>query len=807
MPDGSNRRVSFALLWLRYEGRRRWRSLLALCLLLALVSAVVLTAVAGARRGASAVGRLLAVTRPATAEVVPNHAGFNWQRVRALPGVAALTTFPAYTSLPLDQVPGDPPLTPFVLADRAGMRAIEAPVVLAGRLAAPDRADEAVVTPAFASSTGLGAGDTVTAHLTTPAQADASVVTGESGRPAGPVVRLRIVGVVRSLWFGDVVGTTGWLIPSPGLLASHRSNFLGQSGKVPLSAIVRLRDGEAGLPRFRADIARVSGLPDVQVLDRGEVAGHYQNITGFESLCLLVLGLAAFVAGLVLAGQAVIRHVSASGADLRALGAVGLTGTQAASAAAAGPVLTAAAGAGAGAGLAVAASRWLPFGAAATTEPHPGVSADWLVLGAGWALAVTLVGVAAAVTGWLAVGRRGRERPLRGSAAVRAAARSGLPVPAVIGVRLALEPGRGRSAVPVRSALAGAVSGVLGVVAAFTFAAGVADAAEHPARFGQTYQLEVALGTDGDNFRPAGPVLRALSADPGIAGLIDMRVGAGSSGAASVTVYSYRPVGGAAGPLVLTAGRPPETSHDLVLAPETARRLGARVGSLVPLGGDRGSRQMRVTGIGFGVESSTTPYDTGGWVTAGAYDALFSGFKEHGALLALSTGASPGAVIARLQRPSAGGSPLLIFPPFVPQQRSEIRDIRVLPVVLGGFLSLLAIAAVGHALMTAVRRRQHDIALLRALGMTPAQSRWVARTQAAVAGAAGLLGGVPLGLAAGRALWRAAAYLIPLDYQPPTAPWALLLIGPAALACSLLLAQVPAGRAARLLVGPLLRQE
>jgi hypothetical protein len=773
--------------------------------MVAVVTAVVLTAVAGARRGASAVGRLLAVTRPATAEVVPNHAGFSWRRVRALPEVAALTTFPAYTSLPIDGVASGQ-ITPFILADRAGMRTIEAPVVLAGRLADPARADDAVVTAAFPGSTGLEVGDTVTAHLTTPTQADASVVTGWAGRPGGPVVRLRIVGVVRSLWYGDDVGGTGSLIPSPGLLARYRDNFLGRAGMVPLNAIVRLRGGEAALPRFRADVARVGGLPGIQILDRGEVARHYRSVTGFESSCLLALGLAAFLAGLVLAGQAITRHVSASGGELRALGAVGLTRPQAAAAAAAGPVLAAAAGAAAGAGLAVAVSRWLPFGAAATKEPHPGVTADWLVLGSGSALIVALVAAAAAAAGWLAVARRGGAPAVRGSALVAAAARAGLPVPAVIGARFALEPGRGRSAVPVRSALTGAVTGVLGVIAAFTFAAGVSDAAAHPARFGQTYQLEVALGTDGHDFRPAGPVLRALAADTGIAGLTDMRVGAGSSGAASITAYSYHPVG-APVPLILASGHPPRTSRDLVLAPQTARRLGARIGSLVPLTGDRGTRRMRVTGIGFGVESSTTPYDTGAWVTLGAYNTLFSGFKEHGALLALHAGADPGTVIPRLQRLAAGGGQLLIFPPFAPRQRTEITDIRVLPVALGGFLALLAIGAVGHALVTAVQRRAPDIAALRALGLTRAQARWAAAAQASVFGLAGLFAGIPLGLAAGRVLWRAAAGIIPVYYQPPTAPWALLLIGPAVLACVLALALIPGGRAARLPVAPLLRQE
>jgi hypothetical protein len=107
--------------------------------------------------------------------------------------------------LPTDVARANTP-NPFVPAETEAMRTIETPVVLTGRLADPASPDEAVVTPAFVRSTGRGVGDTVTARLTTSAQASASLDGGADTSPAGPAVRLSIVGVVRSLWYGDDVG-------------------------------------------------------------------------------------------------------------------------------------------------------------------------------------------------------------------------------------------------------------------------------------------------------------------------------------------------------------------------------------------------------------------------------------------------------------------------------------------------------------------------------------------------------------------------------------------------------------------------
>jgi hypothetical protein len=804
------------LTWLRLESRRRWRSLAVLALLVALATATVLTAAAGARRGQTAFDRLWARTLPATATVLLNQPGFDWAKVRALPEVTALAEFPVVGfGFSLDCCPdantGFPPV------DDDMTRTIERPVMLEGRLFKPDRVDEIIVTPQFQASYGKGVGDTVILRLPSPQQVDAGY-DGSDGPPRGPTIRARIVGVGRSVW-GSVniegPGQKGGVLASPALFRQYRANILGTTGQTYLNALVRLKEGSAALPAFRADLARVTGRSDVDLWDNQVDFGDpFRRVTGYEAASLLAFALAALVAAIFLIGQSVARYTSASVADLQVLQAVGMTPRQAVASAATPPFLAAAAGATLGVAAAIVASRWMPIGAASIAEPHPGIDADWLVLGPGWVIAPITVAAGSAAIAAMALIARQRQGIPRRSGVVAAAAATGLPAPVVVGARFALEPGHGRAAVPVRSALAGAIVGVLGVLAAFTFSAGVSDAEANPARFGQTWQLATFLGLNGQDFGPASRVLRAIAADRDVTGVDDARIAGAQSGQVSVESFTYDPVGGKQVPVVLTDGRLPVRPDEIVLAPVTAGNLHAVTGSTIRLAGGTTPKALTVTGIGFVPGGPHNDYYDGAWLAPAGFDRLFRGahyaFKFHAATVALRPGADPQAVARRLNAIAVtikGGQAITVGSPDPIKQVQEIRDVAVLPLALGAFLALLAVGAVGHALSIAVRRRRHELAVLRALGLTRRQCRLVIVTQASVLAVIGLIFGIPLGIMLGRLVWRAAANTAPLAYHPPLALWALLLTGPLALLAANLLAAWPAARAARLRAARILRTE
>ncbi|NAS21358.1 FtsX-like permease family protein [Herbidospora sp. NEAU-GS84] len=775
--------MGFLTAWFGVEARRRRRDLCVLVLLVAAGVSVVSAALAGARRGESALDRLRAVTLPAHALISNQDPGLDWERVRALPGVEAVAPY-AIAPFYVD----DMPLNWFCIppVDAALWRHLERPVLLAGRLPDPARADEVVVQHRFTVLYGKTVGDTVTIKLNTPEEADllANAGGGLAGGH-GPRITARIVGVIRSPRFADGVDGPGVVLPSSGLYRTYRDNLMGTSGRGFSIALARLTDGAAGVPRLRAQMAALTGQP-MQVDDLGATDRHYDRLTSYQALTVLAFGLAALAVAAVSTGLYVARVVESAQADLRVLRAGGLTPRQETAAAALGPVAAGLAGSVLGVGAAAAASVWTPIGAAAGFEPAPGLDVDLLVLAPPLVVVPVLIALEVAVLTWA----RRTPRPPAGSVVAPAVVRLNLPVQVVTGLRHALS-----------RTVTGTVTGIFGLVAALTFAAGVADAAGDPARFGQTHQAMVFHGQNGEHVEG---VLGKTARDPDVTGVADARAAMVSAGDVVFVVYGVAPVSGRVPPMVVR-GRPPTTDGEVLLAVGTANRMGADVGDRVRLTGPDGAGEFRVSAVGLLPVGVSNTYDDGALLTSGGYDRLSRSFDLGLGLLALRPGADPGVVLRRLQE--ATGPRVSVIPAVLPPQFAEVRDVRVLPIVLAGCLGLLAVATLAHAVNATARRRRHDVAVLRALGMTPGQARWIPRTQALALAGAGLLAGVPLGVAAGRALWRLVAESTPLVYVPPTPVEALVPAVPAALVAALVLAALPGRRAAGLHVAGTLRAE
>jgi MacB-like periplasmic core domain len=197
-----------------------------------------------------------------------------------------------------------------------------------------------------------------------------------------------------------------------------------------------------------------------------------------------------------------------------------------------------------------------------------------------------------------------------------------------IGVRMALEPGHGRSAVPVRSALIGITVAVTSVVAAVVFGASLIGLVDVPHRYGQNWAQVVDFGFGGVSGRLSAKV---LSKEPAISGYAAGNYGQLSVGTSRTIVpaIGIDPVHGR-GFLTLLAGRAPSGPDEIVLGAQTLRAVHATVGQRIRIVVNqvaarpsyaRTTRTMRIVGVAvfplFGRGSfSATDLGTGAAVAA-----------------------------------------------------------------------------------------------------------------------------------------------------------------------------------------------
>jgi FtsX-like permease family len=800
-----------------HELRARWRGWAVLVLLVAVAGGAVLAAAAGARRTVTAYPRFLTASKASDLLVAPNGSGLGgyFDALARLPGAAAVAPVTGLTLETPGLGAGDSTvLTP---VDGRFGRLVDVPKVLAGRLPAAGNAGEIVVDQRTAALMGLRVGSVLTMH---PVRLNPSAGAGaaDQGLARPRLLRERVVGVVvtrGSVLPVNQLDKAPVVMASPALL--HR---LGVRYVYLTGAYVKLRPAASPAAFARRAQALARRFPatggHVFVAVEGTQAAAVQRAIRPQAVALALFALALAVTALLIVGQAATRLLATGALNHPALAALGLTRGQLMAAGLIEVGAAAVVGAMAAAGVAVAASPLMPIGPARLAEPDPGVSADAMVLAAGAAAIVVLLVALAAWPAWrlASAGARGSDRPTAGRRSPWAAwlaGGAGLPVTVAAGVRLALEPGRGRTAVPVHAALAGTVLSVLAVTAAFTFGANLLRLVSTQPLYGQRWDASIDL-----QLTPAEARHR-LGHVPGIAGWTF-----GHSGTVEIGGQLIPAVGLTAGqgpllsPTVLQ-GRPPRSGSEIVLGTSTLRQIGRHVGQPVTVTVNGHPLRQRIVGravfpnIGGG---SFTPTDLGqgAETTAGLLNTQAGSPGFDFVLVSFTPGPRRAANIAHFQRSMTRfclsvHQTTCVVTDQRPNGVTNYATIDATPAVLAALLAVIGVAVLGQFIVVSGRRRRRDFAVFKALGMSRRQVSSITAWQISTLTGLALLAGLPLGVAAGRWSWSIFARSLGIPHGAITPIWPVLLMVPAVILIANAVAFWPGRATARLKPAEVLRAE
>ena len=802
-----------------HEIRVRWPGWVALALLAGLAGGVVLTAAAGARRTDSAYPRFLTVSKASDVLVSPagNGAGGYDKALARLPGAAAVAPVVGLQALPpgpggkLDG--GAVVMAP--LDGRVG-RTLEIPKMLAGRQPRPDRPDEVMINEIGAQAL----------HVRVGSRLEMGAVAGSG---SGPVRRLseRVVGIM--VQRGSVVPVTQ-LDAVPSIVASEALfRELGPGYLAFDGAYVKLRPGTTVSEFSNRAQALASKYPatggQVFVADLAAQAAAVERSIRPQAVALGLFALVLAVTALLVVGQAASRQLLAASRDNGALAALGMTRGQLLAAGLIEVAVAVAAGAALACGVAVAASPLMPIGPARTAEPDPGLSVDVPVLDVGFAATVILLLARVAWPAWRlasarhAAGRDAAGAPGRRSQAAERLARAGAPVSAVTGLRLAFDPGQGRTAVPVRSALAGLVLSVAAVAAAVTFGANLLHLVHTPRLYGQTWDAEVDLGFGG--FTPQ-QFERLTAHVPGLSGWTYGVHGTVTIGNTVIPAIGLVPGRGPVASPTLLSGRLPHSAREIVLGTSVLRQIGKSIGQSVPVA-PAGSPAAPAAIVGraifpyFGQGGyTTTDLGEGAVVTPAALmpqsSAAAAGSGYNFALLKFAPGPRHAADIAAFGRAMARycatvQQPTCVITDQRPNGASNYARIDATPEVLAGVLAVLGLAVLAQFAMSSARRRRREFAILKTLGLLRRQLAAIAAWQVTALTALALLAGLPLGVAVGHWAWALFADEVGLSTDAITPVTVVLLMVPAAILAAIAVT-LPAGRhSARLSPAAALRSE
>jgi hypothetical protein len=794
--------MTAVLLRLRAELRARWAGWLALAVVLGVAAGATVALAAAASRTQSALGRHIAATAAADAyaNAGPGFGdpGLDVRRFARLPQVAR-SERTLLVAL-LSRTANGRPIYPIgrdhvqyqVPADDRPRNTIDIPLLIRGRLPDPDRADEVLADEDALATLGIGLGDTLTVRLVSGPFLDrhAEQVRLEedprSPRAAGwgPLQTARVVGV-QAHAKPDVDG--GYVDFTPGFRRAHGG--VSGVGHWAQELAVRLHRGAAGVPAFREAVDRAAAGHAHGFYDPATSRPVVQRSIDLTAQTLRLLTLAAAAATLLLGGQALLRTAAFDARWTGTLRALGMTTHQLAGLAAARGVLIAVPATAAMAATAFLLSAAAPVGWARDLDPARGLQLDRAATALG-ALAVLAGVVGASVLGAAragaapgrAAGAGAGHRTPAPSRLAATLARWGAPAAAQTGVRMALGRRTAAATVPVRATLVSAVTAVTIVVLALTFARSVTHLLDTPRLYGQSWDYESYNDpTPAEN--------RAAMRDPAVQDLAEAFSGPLHVGDRVVGARATADRKGRVDPTVIE-GRAPRAAGEALLGTKTLDALHLRIGDRVPVRGTARAMSLRIVGRGVLPADKWTGQGEGLVLRLAALKRIAPEAPAGAVLIRLRPGADRDAALARLDR--LYGLTVTVRP----QEVSDLGRTHGAPALVGAVLTLAAAAALAHLLVTSVRRRRRDLAILQALGLTRPQIQAVVAWQATTVAAVGVLVGVPLGLGLGRFGWNVVADRLGVAPEPVTPIALAVLVAPAAILLANLIAAWPARRAA-----------
>jgi ABC-type lipoprotein release transport system permease subunit len=802
----------------RAEIRDRWRALVALALVIGLGGGFVIAAATGARRTDSVYKRFLAATHAADVEVIDDNSDVATpipiDKVEQLPQVEATGRYLSnYINIGGEDFAFVAPAD-----DRFGVT-IDRVRIVSGR--APIAANEAVVSLFLAQRHHVGLGYEI------PFFSDQALdfLRQRGGSPqqiqAVKDFHLRVVGIeagpgeLPPQQIGNIaVHLSPTFLPT---ITRSLSSLVGER----LSLAVRLRDPRA-TGAFVGALQRLAGTGIIFSGTQQQLGAGTKRSFHLQAIAFWILASLVSAVILLIFSQSLARNAVLESGDSPILRALGMGRAQLFAVGMARALVIGLVGAAVAAIIGYALTPLTPLGLARTIEPHRGLLMDGVVLAIGGAAVLGSVLLLSIAPAWKAARvERQHEQASRPSRIAGGLAAAGSPATLVSGAQLAFQRGRGRTAVPVRSSLAGATIGVAALVAALVFGSSLIHLTRSPSLYG--WRWDFAATSYGEN--DYGPLAAQIGA---VSGVGDYTLG--STGVAlridgiavqAIVVGEHR--GDALPPVV--EGRGPLAPNEIVLGTKALRELHKHIGDTVSvaLSFSEGAgasfpgvspETMRIVGRGVFPPAVDQELGRGAMATFDNFPDLPKEVKVQDELLIrFVPGSNHPRVIADIKKALAPASRPqigLVFsesPLQTPADLLSFGQARNLPLILAGLLGVLAAATLAHTLISSIHRRARDLALLKTLGFVRGQVRAVVAWQSLFLALATIAVGIPAGVFIGRWAWNLFADRVGVVPVARVPLLAVSLVVPSTFVLANLLGVLPARSAARTQAAIVLRTE